>query len=228
MRSQVCEANATLCSQQPGGCWIGTRGWQSLPSPPGRCLQLHPFCSCLEVDCSRDPNPWETKPTSVNYYKHPLEYKNSISLVFAFSLSPDKGMAERKRSWYLSGKEARLHNGPGGGSLAWGSCEGKVLWRESAEPAGRWVLGGKEPPTQSLLRLFAWTSGRLRLISILFSRLSRGWRTLKQSEVLLLPSHQHPKCQVPGKIGLENGGSRQCDCSCSSFSLGVDTDGGKT
>lgn len=21
-----------------------------------RCLQLHPFCSCLEVDCSQDPN----------------------------------------------------------------------------------------------------------------------------------------------------------------------------
>lgn len=93
---------------------------------------------------------------------------------------------------------------------------------------GTGCLGGKEPPMQSLLRLFACTSGRRRLISILFSRLSRGCRTLKPSEGLLLPSHQHPKCQVPGKVGLENGGSRQCDCSCPSFSLGVDTDGGKT
>lgn len=39
---------------------------------------------------------------------------------------------------------------------------------------GCWVLGGKDPPRKSLLRLFACTSGRLRLISILFSRLSRG------------------------------------------------------
>lgn len=108
------------------------------------------------------------------------------------------------------------------------AVRGKCFEGNQQSQRGRWVLAGKEPPTQSLLRLFAWTSGRLRLISILFSRLSRGWRTLKQSEVLLLPSHQHPKCQVPGKIGLENGGSRQCDCSCSSFSLGVDTDGGKT
>ena len=60
---------------------------------------MHAFCSCLEVDCSQDPHIWETKPTSMNYYKlYPLEYKNSIFLVLALSLSPDKGMALRKRS----------------------------------------------------------------------------------------------------------------------------------
>lgn len=120
--------------------------------------------------------------------------------MFAFSLSPDKGMAERKRSWYLSGGEARLHNGPGGGSLAWGSCEGKVLWRESAEPAGCWVLGGKEPPTQGLLMLFSCAAGRLRLISILFSRLSRGrglWSSLKCCPCLLT-SILSVKC--PGRL----------------------------
>lgn len=57
----------------------------------------------------------------MNYYKlYPLEYKNSIFLVLALSLSPDKGMALGKGADTLMVGVARLHNWPRGGAWPWG------------------------------------------------------------------------------------------------------------
>lgn len=131
----------------------------------------------------------------MNYYKlSPLEYKNSIFPVLALSLSPDKGMALRKRSWYVNGRGCRL---------ALGSREGNVLWRESAEPPpGPGCLGIRNLALASkgcsLVLKEVWG-----LISILFSRI-RNFKDLEavRSE-LILSSHQPPtwRWQVPGKVG---------------------------
>jgi hypothetical protein len=161
----------------------------------------------------------------MNYYKlYPLEYKNSIPFLLALSLSPDKGLTQRQRHWYLNRRGARLFK-----------------WAE------RWEAGLGEHPGKSALKvlsgagvvLVAWGSGTLPqasggclpwlmegwgLISILFSRISRG---LEDYEAvlsgLLLSFYPH----VTGGVRCLEMADPSCSPTVPWSFTGTDTDGGR-
>lgn len=154
-------------------CWIGMAGRRQHPPPPTASTLFLPGGGC-----GHDPDRGETKPTSMNYYKlYPLEYKNGIFLVMALSLSPDKGIAERERSWYLNG---------GGCPAAWWAERGGVLWRGSAEWHAAVCPGVRNLARASHGWPFACIGGSLRPDKHFIQQKERP-RGLRSSQRWILP-----------------------------------------